>query len=488
MGEIKKQSINNSLLSYIGAALGFLIIYIQPHLISSNDIGLIRLLYSFGWLTATLMPLGVGSITMRFFPKFKNDSNNHHGFFALLLLIASAGAFIIGLCLYLNKAFFIDYYQKSPEFPHYFTIAICFGYILSLISVYTIYASSLLKTTFTVFLTDIFTRVCQLILVIIFHYNLITKDAFVVLYVGIFLLQLLLLFGYLYKLNAVSFKINWSFFKSLHKKEILLFGFLMMFTAFASLGIKFIDQLLIGHFLSENLVGIYATSAMMCAIMEIPFNSLERIAQPKIAHAWNIKDIAEVEKIYEMSSRYMFFVGALLFCLLWASIDLIFMFLPKEYEQGKIAFYIISVSSLLNLVTGVNSSVMLMSHKYFATSAFLFILFAISLICNYLLIEPLGIAGAAYATLIAIGSFNILKYIYILIRFKMQPFSKHTVYIFSCTCFCLSLIFIIPQTLHPFIKAIIGSSVVVLVFSILNIRLNTINEINKLFKRFKLIK
>lgn len=488
MGEIKKQSISNTFLSYIGAALGFLTIYIQPNLISSSDIGLLRLLYSFGWMAAVVMPFGLGSITLRFFPRIKNYTNAHHGFFSLLLIGTSIGAFIIGIGLFLSKGFFIAYYKNSPYFSEYFNEVIVFAYILSLISVYSVYSSSLLKTTFTVFLTDIFIRVGQLVLVIVYHYGYIDQSMLVLCYIGIFLLQLILLLLYLKKLGAVSFSIDWPFFKSLPLKDILLFGLLMMLTAFASLGIKFIDQLMIGHFLSEKLVGIYATCIMMSAIMEIPFNSLERIAQPKIAHAWTTGNVKEVEKIYEMSSRYMFFVGAVLFCMIWASLDLIFQFLPDEYQQGRYAFYLVSFTSLLNLLTGVNSSVIMLSHKYFATSVLLFILIAVSFFANNWLIDLYGITGAAIATLIAIGTFNILKYIYILVRFKMQPFTKHTFYIFCCTVLCAIVIWCIPSSVNPFLKAFIGCSFSGLLFSFMNIKFSTVEEVNKVFRRLRLIK
>jgi O-antigen/teichoic acid export membrane protein len=245
---------------------------------------------------------------------------------------------------------------------------------------------------------------------------------------------------------------------------------------------------MLGHFLNENYVGIYATCVMMCVVMEIPFNSLERIAQPKIAHAWNINDVAEVSKIYKMSSRYMFFVGGVLFCLLWAGIDLIFMFLPNEYQLGKTAFCIISFSSLINLLTGVNSSVILLSNKYFIASVFLFIMILISYFANNVLISSMGISGAAYATLIAIGTFNILKYLYILYKFKMQPFSKHTLYISACTLLSICVILLLPNSLHPILKALVGGGFTLLIFSLMNIRFKTIEEVNKLFKRFKLIK
>lgn len=487
MGEIKRQSIYNSVLSYFGAALAILLIYLQPNLIPVTDIGLTRLLYSFSWMAAVIMPLGVGSATMRFFPKIRNDENKHHGLFALLLLLTTIGAFIIALLMYLNSGVFVDFYSRSPEFSSYFNEAIIFAYVLSLISVFTVYSVSLFRTTITVFLTDVFVRIGQIVITVMYHYDWMDRHTFILSYMGIFLVQLILLFVYLLSLRSVSFKINWSFFKTLNLRDIGIFSGLMALTSVASMGLKFIDQLMIGHFCNEDLVGIYATSVMMCAVMEIPFNSLERIAQPKIAYAWGINDVTEVNKIYELSSRYLFFIGSLLFCILWASIDFIFMFLPPEFHQGKMAFYIVSISSLINLLTGVNSSVIMVSHKYFATTVLLLILIVVALISNYLLIGPYGISGAAIATLVSVSTFNLLKYIYILYRFKMQPFTQHTLYILLCLALSLGLIIVLPSGLHPFMKAFIGSGFACLLFALVNIRLKSVEEINKLLRRLKLI-
>lgn len=487
MGEIKKQSINNTILSYIGAGLGFLLIYIFPQLISASDIGLLRLLYSFSWMTAVIMPFGLGSITLRFFPHIRNDVNGHHGFFALLLILGSIGALLIAGVMYYFRDFFEGYYSRSPEFPLYFRESLFLAYILSLITVYTIYSSSLFKTTFTVFLTDIFVRLGQLAVVLLYYYGIINKDGLVYSYIMVFVLQLLMLLFYLWKAGSVSFNIRFEFFRTLDLKKIGLFGLLMMMTAFASLGIKFIDQLMVGHYLNADMVGVYATCAMMAQIMEIPFNSLDRIASPKISYAWSISDRAEVNKIYEMSSRYMFFAGAVLFSLLWYGIDVVFMALPEQYQAGKMAFFIVSFSSLLNLLTGVNSSVIMYSHKYFAASVFLFILIVVSYITNAWLITPLGISGAALATLISIGTFNLLKYFYILYRFGMQPFSRHTVYILAGLTLSLLPLYFMTE-LHPLLRAFIGGCWTIMVFTLMNVRTLSIEEVNKVLKRFGLMR
>lgn len=488
MGEIKKQSINNTLISYFGAALGMLTIYLYPQLISAADIGLLRLLYSFSWMAAVLMPLGVGSITLRYFPKIRNDENGHHGFFALLFLLSSIGAVLLSLVFLANDKLFISFFKNSADFGLYFKEAIVLAYLLSLIAVFTIYSTSLFRTTFTVFLTDVFIRIGQLIVVVLYSYNIINQHQMVVLYLLVFLLQLLMLLFYLWRSGSVSFKINFSFYKQLPIKEIVLFGLLMTVTAFASMGIKFIDQLMIGHFIDANMVGVYATCVMMTVVMEIPFNSLERIASPKISYAWSINDVAEVEKIYEMSSRYMYFAGAVLFSLLWAGIDFIIGLLPPEYAQGKIAFYFVTVSSLINLLTGVNSSVILYSHKYFAASILLFVLIIVGALANYVLIPLYGITGAGIATLVAIGTYNLLKYVYIIYRFRMQPFTKHTLYISLVLLLSLLPTLLLPDSIHPLIRAIISGLITLLLFSWLNIKVKAIEEINKLFRRIGIIR
>lgn len=435
-----------------------------------------------------IMPLGMGNITLKFFPKIRNEQNKHNGFFLLLLLLSSLGALIVGVIIFMNKGFFIGYYKNSANFPNYFNEAIVFGYILSLVSVYSVYSASILKTSFTVFLTDIFTRVGQLVLVVVYSYGGMERDALVISYIGVFALQLMILIGYLLWIKQVSIKINWKFFGTLDKREIIAFAGLMTLTSFASLGIKFIDQLMIGHFLDESAVGIYATSVMICVVMEIPFNSLERIAQPKIAEAWNFKRTAEIQTVYEMSSRYMFFLGSVLFCLLWAGIDFFYQLIPAEYSAGRAAFYIMSVSSLINLLTGVNSSIISLSHKYFMSSVLLLVLIGVAFFANNIFIEPLGISGAAIATLLSIGSFNILKYFYILLRFKMQPFSKQTLFIFIGLLICFLFICALGMAVSPLVKAILGSVFTIAVFSILNIKFETIPEINKLFRKFKIIR
>ena len=71
MGVIKRQGIKNTIATYIGFVIGFVnLIVIQPHLLTKEELGLTRILYSFSLLIAMFVPLGIGNATTRFFPMF----------------------------------------------------------------------------------------------------------------------------------------------------------------------------------------------------------------------------------------------------------------------------------------------------------------------------------------------------------------------------------------------------------------------------------
>jgi hypothetical protein len=58
MGVIQKQGIANTIVSYTGIAIGFInILILQPLMLSPDEIGLTRILYSVSSLIATVFPL-----------------------------------------------------------------------------------------------------------------------------------------------------------------------------------------------------------------------------------------------------------------------------------------------------------------------------------------------------------------------------------------------------------------------------------------------
>lgn len=491
MGIIAKQGILNSIFSYIGVLLGFLIIvYVQPIFLKSTEIiGLTRILVSFSFMAAIFIPLGIGSVTVRFFPEIKNPENKHHGHFLMIFLFCLIGAAFLSLFFILFKDSITNYYQvKSPLFNEFYYLVFIFPIILALIMVYNLYSASLYKTTFTVFLNEVLLRVLQIVFIFIYYFGYFNLKQFILAFVSAYFIQLILLMAYIYRIDKFSYKINWRFYKNFYSKKIILFSALMIFTSFASIGIKMIDQVIMGHYLNLSSIGIYATSIFMVSIMEVPINSLERISNTVAANSWANNDIGNIKKIYYDSVRILMLVGGYILCGLICCSDSIFQILPKEFEIGKVCMIIIAFSSFVNLSTGINTTIIATSHKYFVISIFLFVLITTSVITNNLLIPKYGIVGSAYSTFISIGTYNLLKVIYLWYRLKMLPYNKTSLIIIMTIICTLLFVYFIPNSSLPYLNIIFKGLIITIIFAFSTVKFNLANEITSKIKFLEKLK
>ncbi|MGZ4035627.1 MAG: hypothetical protein ACXVP4_12235, partial [Bacteroidia bacterium] len=124
MSSIKKQGIQNAVITYIGVVIGFIsLMFIQPELLKPEELGLTRILIASSSLLATILPLGVSSVTTRYFPFFRNESKKHHGFFGFMLLFPLVGTAVCAILIYSFKHFIISQYiDQSPLFTYYFDL------------------------------------------------------------------------------------------------------------------------------------------------------------------------------------------------------------------------------------------------------------------------------------------------------------------------------------------------------------------------------
>jgi len=83
---------------------------------------------------------------------------------------------------------------------------------------------------------------------------------------------------------------------------------------------------------------------------------------------------------------------------------------------------------------------------------------------NYLLIPPFGILGAAIGTGTAVVVYNLLKVIYVWIRFSMQPFEQRIIYVLATGAITLLVIFQLPILFNIYADIIIRSVLVTAIY------------------------
>ncbi|MCK6639844.1 MAG: polysaccharide biosynthesis C-terminal domain-containing protein [Bacteroidia bacterium] len=452
MGVIKRQGIINTGLSYIGILIGFInVIFIQPHFLDPEELGLIRVLYSFSAIVAMFLPLGIGNITIRYFPYFRDPENKHNGALGLNLTVAGLGFLLFGTILVLCRETIKEQYtDNSPLFSDYFYATLPLSFFVAINALLSIYCQSIFKSSFPVFLNDVAIRLLTILWVSLYYLKLFSLDIFIIGFIVQYFLQAIALLIYIHIVDTPGYSFKIAFIKTLNIKAVVKYGLLLAITSFASLGIKFIDMVILGHYVTLAKVSIYSVAVFIPTIIEAPLLALEKISNAKVADEWSKQNLKEISKIYSESTRYLTILGGLLFLGIVLNIDSLFKLLPHEFGEGKTVVLIVSLSTLFNMVTGLNGSILFSSKSYRYGSYMLFILLILS-ICNCLILIPLlGINGAALGIAIASLIYNLLKYFFILKKYKMQPFTNKTAQIIIVLLCAGSFVYFIPHIENAF--------------------------------------
>jgi O-antigen/teichoic acid export membrane protein len=489
MGIIQKQGIANTIISYLGIAIGFVnIIYIQPQLLTSEEVGLLRILFSFSATIAMFLPLGIGNITIKYFPYFKNNENGHNGFLGLIILFTFIGALLIGLVLVILKSTFVAFYSKdSSLFIHYFNLVLPIAVSISFCALFSIYCQSLYKSIFPSFLNEIAVRIFNILIIVIYFFGYINLSVMVMLFFSAYTLQALVLLIYLNKIDKPSLKINFNKLKEVGYKEILVYGVILSITSITSLSIKYIDVMMLGAYVPLSLVGVYAIAAFIPTVIEVPVNSFERISNAKVANEWHQNNLDEIFKIYQKSCKYLLFIGGYLFIGIVICSPYLIKLLPKEYHQASNVVPILAMSSLFNMTTGLNGSLIFTSQGYKFGTFFLLILLVLILMLNYFLIPKYGIIGAAIANATASFIYNFLKFLFLWLKYGFQPFTKQTILnIIVISIAVLSLQFF-PNIENPFIAIIFLGTLITVYYFMICYKLNLIEKelLDKIIIKFK---
>ncbi|HTL81081.1 MAG TPA: polysaccharide biosynthesis C-terminal domain-containing protein [Bacteroidia bacterium] len=419
----------NTVIIYVGVILGFLnTIFIQPHYLTPDEVGLARIMVSFGGFLTPFMLMGSASTCVRYFPLFKDRDKKHHGIFGLVMMIAAIGIAFGGLVIFLFRERIKAAYAGDSElFVHYFYLAFPVAVVMTLGIAVNAYCNSLLKTTFTSFMNDIWVRVLLIVTTVLYAVRFISLDQFVWSIFITYASQFAIVAMYVFVIDRPGLRVDTAFIKKIGWNKIITYSLLLAVTALSSLSMKFLDTVMIGAYLPLKFVGIYSIGAFIAQFIETPLYSLERVAGIKIAHAMQENNLKEVKDIYTKSVKYLFLIGGFLVVCIVTNIHDFLLLLPKDYRDAAGVTIIMSIGSIINMATGVNSPILNNSSRYIWGVIFMLILLVVSVILNMLFIPRFGIEGAAIATGLASVLYNFAKFIFIWKTFHMQPYDRKTI-------------------------------------------------------------
>ena len=188
---------------------------------------------------------------------------------------------------------------------------------------------------------------------------------------------------------------------------------------------------MLGKLVEDRYVAYYRVAIFIAAVIDAPVRAMLQIVSPLVSEAINKNNSKELKSLLSKSGTNLLLVSGLFFVLINANIndlyDLIYFLSGKEGFAVAIPVVLyISITKIITAATGCTNNI-INNSKYFYFVPFLSIGSAIAVVfLNLHFIEKLGFIGAAFATLIVITAFNIIKVLIVGMTFKITPFSRET--------------------------------------------------------------
>jgi hypothetical protein len=116
--------------------------------------------------------------------------------------------------------------------------------------------------------------------------------------------------------------------------------------------------------------------------------------------------------------------------------------------------------------TGVNAQIIATSNYWRFELISGIILLTLMLPLTYILTKDYGIIGPAYASLISISIYNIVRIIFLWVKFKLFPFTMQTIYTLVLAAACYGICYFAFDNMHGLMGMILRSLVFIILYGI----------------------
>lgn len=451
MGIIEKQGLQGTILTYAGVLIGFVTAGILfPLLFSQEEIGVMDVLNAWSIILATLATLGINNVSNRLFPWFRNEKNHHNGYLGILFFVLGSGLLLSTGVYYLIRPYILKKALETGDLlPQFIDLIIPLTAFSALFLILDIFYAVLYRSVKGIFHKEFLQRIFILLAIIAFVVFVLDFPLFVYLYVAAICLPGVTLLFSLIREGKLVIHINRSILNKPLVVNMLSVAFFGVIVSFSNILIQKIDILMIQHFMDTKAVGTYSRVFFYGTLVAVPLRVLAKISAVVTAQAWKDNKLDTIREIYQKSTINQLLIASLVFVGLWGNIENILHIIGEDYAEGKWVVFYIGLSNLFLMAAGVSGAIISTSKEYRVLTLFVGLFGALVIVSNLVFIPKYGLYGAALASAISALLYSLLRYFFLLGKYKMQPYSyKHLLIILTAAgSFGLNLL--IPDLYNP---------------------------------------
>lgn len=486
MGLVQRQSIKYSVVNGVGVLIGVLsTLFVYPRAL--EEYGLMRFIIDTSTLVYPFVSLGVGSLIIRFFPRFEDKEKGHRGFLFFLVAWGLVGYALFALLMWVFWKDVLGYYAgRSPLFGEYLWLVFPMLFITLLNNIFHQYSIGFRRIVVPSLLLDFSQKIALPLLVLAYWQQWISLK---IMLLGVVVYMALVtagFVGYIVTLGGWHWKPDFDFFKRGLFREMLDYALFGIVGGVGYMVISKLDTWLVGTFVGLESNGIYSISMFIASVMDVPTRAVVGISVPLIAKHWHEKNMAEISTLYRQVSINLLVAGLFFFGAFWVSVEPFFQIIVngEMLSAGKWVILLLGIGKLVDMATGLNNYVLNYSQYYRYSYLQIAIPAILSVSLGLWLVPRMGIIGAAVTTLCSTVLFNLFSLGLNWYFFKMQPFSIGALKAVGVAAAAFAVTWLLPVPGNPWLAAFLKSGTFGVLFGAAVLRLRLSPELNKMLEKW----
>ncbi len=473
MSSIRRQSIISSVVIYMGFAVGLFNIYLftKEGIFLEPEYGLYNAFIAIATMMMAFANMAMPSYIYKFYPYYKDNlSGKKNDQLSIAIIIAIIGFLIVLILgIIFKDLVFRKFSAKAGDIVTYYKWIFPLAFGLLIFTLLEAYAWQLHKSVFTNFLKEVGWRIFTTVAIALVAFGIIDFGLFIKIFSFSYpFIALVLLLYLLYKKQLhFTFKIS-KVSRRFSKSILRLCAFVYSGSLIFTISLVF-DSLVISSKLDNALMqlGIYSLAQNIAAMIQAPQRGIIAASIAHLSRAWKEKNLGLIQRIYQRSSINQLIFACGLFSLIILSFtDTVNTFQLKDtYINAYYAVIFLGLTKIVDMGTGVNAQIIATSTYWKFEMLSGIVLLALMLPLSYYFTIEFGIAGTAAAHLISVSVYNIIRIIFLWRKFKLFPFTIHTLYtvLLAGACFAACYFALIP--LHGWVGMFLRSIAFIILYT-----------------------
>lgn len=487
MGIVLNQSLKNTIITYIGFAVGGVsTLFLFPPILGKTYYGLSNYILSCANVIMPLFAIGMQNTLVKFYSQCKTEKekNQFLSFTVLFPLLLCIPLILIGLFFYDDIISFLS--KKNSIVKEYIFLIPFMGLCMAYFEIFYAWARVHMHSVFGNFIKEVGLRLFSVVGLLAIYFKWITAVDFIFLTAVIYFVAFLVTMLYAFKIKKPEFQ----FALPHNVKAILEYTFYIILSGSVANLLLDGDKMILNQYMDIENIAFYSVATYIALVISVPSRAMHQIVYPITAKLMHENKHDELNDLYKKTSINLQLVGGFVMLCIFVNIDELYQMLPEEYAGGIWIVFMIGLSKYFDLILG-NNNAIIFNSKYYRMVLFLgLMLVLVTFVLNIIFIPLYGIIGSAFATLLSITLYSVAKLIFVVKRMHLYPFTTQTLYSINITVVLFVLFYFWQFPFHPIIGIGLKSILVTVLYVYLNYKFVISAEINRflddIFKKLKL--